>query len=170
MLHRKMRLVQHGDVQIYTLLTTLWLGMLKIARIFKRLRVDCPMNGLMVSTRFSSPIWAETFPPSVRISHKIYKGLHQREGEGFSKYPSAQYFDGMCCVWIVHESSPQPETGCRVLQSGLPPAGSVGDGRDEASRVRRAHGSAHEDVGGFDVLPIIGAIPILADGDDCPVH
>src|SRR5215216_7912577 len=61
MLHRRMRPVQHGDVQIYTVLTTLWLGMLKTACIFKRLRVDCPVNGLMVSTRFLSPIWTETF-------------------------------------------------------------------------------------------------------------
>jgi len=49
----------------------------------------------------------------------------------------------------------------------LPPAGSFGtDGSDEAGRVRSAHGPAHEDVGGLDVLPIIGAIPITADGDD----
>jgi hypothetical protein len=53
---------------------------------------------------------------------------------------------------------------------GLPLAGSFGDGSDEASRVRITHGPAYEDVGGFDVLPIIGAIPIAADGDDRTVH
>jgi hypothetical protein len=54
--------------------------------------------------------------------------------------------------------------------SRLPPGRGFGDGSDEAGRMRITHGPAHEDVGGFDGLPIIRTIPGTADGDDRTVH
>jgi hypothetical protein len=54
--------------------------------------------------------------------------------------------------------------------SGLPHAGGFGDGSDETGCLRITHCPAYEDVGGVDILPIIGAIPSTADGDDRTVH
>jgi hypothetical protein len=57
------------------------------------------------------PNYRSVNTPSVRISHWICKGLHRGVGQGFSNHPCAHAVGGMCGVWIVHESWPQPERG-----------------------------------------------------------
>ena len=60
--HRKMLPLHQGDVQIYTAPAIRRLGMLKIVCILKRLSIYSLLNGLMMSTRLSSPICTETCP------------------------------------------------------------------------------------------------------------